>query len=158
MLAVIGVLAGCKKEEAVDPRFESVDATLATMMRAYGVEEMTQDEIQAHMRTQGRFELRDEATYQACFLDYRGPQDEGLAGFVFGMLAAGKDQLQVRTVDDRSTVFPTPGRVDRSVVLFGRNGEWTVSLEESVPGPIREALRGEYERSSNQRRREIEAQ
>lgn len=144
------LLAACGKD--ADPRFESPESTIHTLFSAYGIEDMSQDQIQARLRERGQFELRDQALFRLCFLDYSGPRDEGLAGFVFGMVAAGKDDLVVRTVDDRATVFPDPDRVDRSVVMLRRNDEWKISLEHSVPAQIREALFGEFERASTRER------
>jgi hypothetical protein len=137
---------GCGHEP--DPRFASPQATIDTLFAAYGIEGLSQDEIQARLREHGQFELRDQASFRLCFLDYSGPRDEGLAGFVFGMIAAGKDDLVVRAVDDRATVFPDPDRVDRSVVMLRRSDEWKISLRDSVPAAIREALFGEFERAS----------
>ncbi|MEM9190375.1 MAG: hypothetical protein AAGF12_14415 [Myxococcota bacterium] len=148
--SVLLLLAGC---EEPDPRFASPEATLDTMMDAYGVLGFTQDEIQERMRVGGRFQLRDEASYRACFAEFGGPQDEGLAGFVFGTVAAGKDQMRIDLQDDRAHVFPNPDRIDRSVVLVRQNGEWKISLEESVPADVRHRLRQDYLRMSQRNRR-----
>lgn len=149
-LCLLFVLCACGK--GADPRFESPEKTIHTLFSAYGIEDMSQDQIQARLRERGQFELRDQALFRLCFLDYSGPRDEGLAGFVFGMIAAGKDDLVVRTVDDRATVFPDPDRVDRSIVMLRREDEWKISLEHSVPAQIREALFGEFERASTRER------
>jgi hypothetical protein len=140
-------------DEPADPRFASPEATLESLLRAYGVEQMSQEEIQEHMRGQGRFELRDEPTYRECFDDYEGPQSEGLAGFVFGTVAAGKDQLRINHVQGNVHVFPNPDRNDRYVVLVQRDGEYKISLRESVPPEIRRRLLGQYQRmrARNQR-------
>jgi hypothetical protein len=79
-------------------------------------------------------------------VNFEGPEDEGLAGFVFGTIAAGKDQLHITPVGDQVHVFPDPDRRDRYVLLVQRDGEWKIDLDQSVPTEIRRALIGEYER------------
>jgi len=156
LAALLGLLpgAGCEEEQTVpDPRFATPESTLDTLLSAYGVDDMSQEEIQRAMRARSRFELRDEEAYRACFTDYEGPQDEGLAGFVFGTVAAGKDDLRVNHVQGKAHVYPNPDRVDRRVVLVEREGEWKISLRESVPPEIREALLSEYRRISERNRK-----
>ena len=150
---VIALGLGCGEEQEPDPRFASPEATLDTLLASYGVEQMSQEEIQQHMREQGRFQLRDEQTYRLCFDDYDGPQSEGLAGFVFGTVAAAKDELRINHVQGNVHVFPSSERNDRYVVLVERDGEFKISLRESVPPSIRRTLLGQYERirSRNQR-------
>lgn len=143
----------CGEEHDPDPRFATPEATLHTLLSTYGVEGMSQQEIREVMRQRGRFRLRDEQTYRACFDDYEGPHHEGLAGFVFGTVAAGKDQLEVTNVQGKAHVFPNPDRRDRSVVLIERDGEWKISLRESVPSEVRKALLSEYQRVSERNRR-----
>jgi hypothetical protein len=145
-------IVGCGDEDA-DPRFASPEATIRTLMTTYGVEDMSQEEVQQIMMTRGRFELRDEATYRACFDDYAGMHDEGLAGFVFGTIVAGKDQLEITHAQGKAHVYPNPERRDRSVVLVERDGEWKISLRDSVPSDVRRALLEEYRRASDRAKR-----
>lgn len=152
-LAVLLAIVACEEEREPDPRFATPESTLETLMTAYGVQRMSQEDIQRVMRDRGRFELRDENTFRACFDDYEGVQHEGLAGFVFGTVAAGKDQLEVTHAQGKAHAFPDPERRDRSVVLVQRDGEWKISLRESVPAEIRQALAEEYRRVSERNRR-----
>jgi len=145
--------AACGDDADADPRFATPEATVDTLLASYGVDRMSQDDVQEAMGKRARFELRDEQSYRACFDDWNGPQDEGLAGFVFGTVAAGKDQLEVEREGDRARIYPNPERRDRSVVLVERDGEWKISLRESVPGSVREALIEEYRRMSDRNRR-----
>lgn len=153
VLAVAVVAGACDEDHVPDPRYASPEATLDTLMASYGVKDMTQDEIQESMRKRARFELRDENAYRGCFADYRGPQDEGLAGFVFGTVAAGKDQLEIKHIQGKAHVYPDPERLDRSVVLVETDGEWKISLRDSVPSSVRRALTEEYRRMSDLNRR-----
>jgi hypothetical protein len=146
-------LVGCE-EEPEDVRFATPEATIRTLLATYGVQDMSQEEIQRHMRGRGGFELRDEVTYRMCFTDYTGPEHEGFAGYVFGTIAAGKDQLRVVRVEGRVHVYPNPDRVDRYVVLDeGDDGLWRITLNDSVPADIKRALLAEYERISTRAKR-----
>jgi len=144
--ATLGPAAGCDEDDP-DPRFATPEATIGTLMAAYGVDRMSQDEIQLRMRSRERFQLRDEVSYRACFDDYEGIHHEGLAGFVFGTIAAGKDDLEIVHAQGKAHVYPDPERRDRSVVLVEREGEWKISLRDSVPSDIRRALLEEYRRA-----------
>lgn len=151
ILVLLASLWGCSEEREPDARFATPESTLDTLLGVYGVADMSQEEIQQQMRSRGRFELRDEATYEACFDDYDGPQHEGLAGYVFGTVAAGKDQLRINMVQGKAHVFPDPDRRERYVVLVQSDGEWKISLRESVPADVRGALIEQYERMSERR-------
>jgi len=152
--AVLLLFVTACDEHEVDARFATPEATLQTLLASYGVQHMSQDEIQEHMRARGRFELRDEQTFRACFDDYSSAADEGLAGFVFGTVAAGKDDLRVNHAQGKAHVFPDPDRRERRVVLVEHDGEWKISLRDSVPPAIRRSLREEYQRLSDRVRRE----
>jgi hypothetical protein len=145
-VTLLAAMTPACEDDPADPRFATPEATIQTLLGAYGVEDMTQEQIQAHMRARGRFELRDEATYRACFVRFTGPEDEGLAGFVFGTIASGKDQLRIARVDDQVHVFPNPDRRDRYVLLVERDEGWKIDLEASVPSEIRSALQNDYAR------------
>jgi hypothetical protein len=122
----------------VDARFSTPEHTVRTLFGAYGVEDLSQQEIRDRMTTHGRFELRDRESYLACFADLETTADEGLAGFVFGALAAGKDELRTTITNDRATVSP---RENMNVVLLrGEDGRWRISLRESVPDEVRTRL------------------
>lgn len=132
-------LAACEGATTeVDVRYSTPEHTISTLFSAYGVEDLSQDEIRARMTGNDRFELRDRDTYLSCFADVRTPTDEGLAGFVFGALAAGKDDLRTTITNDRATVSPRPGF---DVVLHREeDGRWLIALEESVPAEVRTRL------------------
>lgn len=151
--AVALSLGGCE-EEPKDARFATPEATIRTLLSTYGVQDMSQEEIQRHMRGRGRFELRDEVTYRMCFVDYAGSEHEGFAGYVFGTIAAGKDQIRIVHVEGRVHAYPDPDRVERYVVLDeGDDGLWRINLGESVPADVKRALLAEYERISNRQKR-----
>ena len=146
-------LGACGGDAEADPRRASPESTVELLMRLYGVDGMSQADIQQHMRTHGNFELSDQRTFDECFVDHDGPEDEGLAGYVFGVLAAGKDELRVVRVQGRAFVYPNPERNDRYVVLVEEDEEWKVLLSESVPRDIQRRLREEYERIERRKQR-----
>jgi hypothetical protein len=122
----------------VDVRYSTPEHTITTLFTSYGIEDLTQDEVRQRMADNGRFELRDRDTYLSCFGDLETPTDEGLAGFVFGALAAGKDDLRTSIANDRATISPRPGF---DVVLHREeDGRWLISLTESVPDEVRVRL------------------
>jgi len=133
------VLMGCEgATTTVDARFSTPEHTVQTLFSAYGVEDLSQDDVRARMATNARFELRDRVTYLECFGDLETPTDEGLAGFVFGALAAGKDELRTTIANERATVSPREGM--NVVLLRGEDGRWLISLRESVPDEVRTRL------------------
>lgn len=132
-------LVGCDGDATeVDARYSTPEHTLHTLFTAYGVESLSQDDIRLRMAAHSRFEIRDRASYEACFADLRTPTDEGLAGFVFGSLAAAKDDLRVSIAGDRATVMPA--EAVRIVLLREDDGRWRISLAESVPDAVRQRM------------------
>jgi len=152
LLASLWASAGCGSEPR-DVRFDTPEATLDTLLGSFGIADMTQEEVQRHMRSRGRFELADEATYHACFIDWDGPHSEALAGYVFGTVAAGKDQLRIARVGDRVHVYPDPERRERYVVMVDEGVGYRISLRDSVPAEVRRALLAEHERIETRVRR-----
>ncbi len=143
----LSALVGCDPSaRAVDARFATPERTIATLFTAYGLEGASQAEVRQRLIEHRRFELRDPESYRASFADLATPADEGLAGFVLGALAAGKDQLETRVDGDRATVSPRPGF---DVVLArATDGRWRIVLAESVPPEVRtrmSALAADYE-------------
>jgi len=137
--APLSLLAGCEGATTeVDVRYSTPEHTTETLFSAYGVEDLSQDEVRARMASNSRFELRDRQTYLSCFGDLHTATDEGLAGFVFGGLAAGKDDLRTTITGDRATISPRPG----FDVVMNReeDGRWLISLDESVPAEVRTRL------------------
>ncbi|MBX7191733.1 MAG: hypothetical protein K1X94_06735 [Sandaracinaceae bacterium] len=138
-LAPLPLVLGCDgATTTVDVRYSTPEHTIATLFGAYGVEDLTQDEVRERMAGNGRFELRDRDTYLSCFSDLHTPTDEGLAGFVFGGLAAGKDDLRTTIAGETATISPRPGF---EVVMHREDdGRWLISLDESVPAEVRTRL------------------
>lgn len=138
--ALVLALLGCDGATTViDARFSTPEHTVETMLRAYGLEGASQEQIREQMSAHGHFELRDRASYEACFEDLgEGPVNEGLAGFVFGAIAAGRDDLRVETFGERATVSPREGV--EIVMHRGADGAYRVVIAESVPAEIRERM------------------
>ena len=153
VIVCLSLAASACADEPRDVRFDTPEATLATLLGSFGVADMTQEEVQQHMRSRGRFELEDEQTYHACFTDFQGPHSEALAGYVFGTVAAGKDQLRIARVGERVHVYPDPDRRERYVVMLDSDVGYRISLRDSVPPDTRRALLREHERIANRNRR-----
>jgi hypothetical protein len=130
---------GCDGATTVDARFSTPEHTVDTMLRSYGLEDATQEQIREQLSAHGRFELRDRASYEACFEDLgQGPVNEGLAGFVFGAIAAGRADLRFQIFGERATVSPREGI---EIVLHrGDDGAYRVVLAESIPDEVREQM------------------
>lgn len=134
-----GMVSACEGAVTeVDARFSTPEHTIRTLFSAYGVEDLSQQQIRDRMTRHGRFELRDRESYLACFADLETTADEGLAGFVFGALAAGKDDLRTTITNDRATVSPREGM--NVVLLRSESGRWRISLRDSVPDEVRTRL------------------
>lgn len=147
--------AGCGSEEPTDTRFLTPQATIDTLFDTFGIKDLSQDEVRRIMAERKHFHLNDPDTYRECFADYRGPQDEGLAGFVFGAMAAAKDDLRITMDEDTARIFPTSDETaGRMVVMHLQEGGWKISLRESVPNEIRRQLYSVYQRAQAQALRE----
>ena len=142
--------SGCE-DKAPDLHFQTPRATVQTLLDVYGVAEVPQEEVQRRMRLGRRFQLQDPALFHRCFGDLRGPQDEGMAGYVFGSLAAAKDHLRVTLSEDEATVIPeTDAGPGRPVTLRREAGEWKIVLRDSVPASVQRRLEAVYRRSRDQ--------
>lgn len=130
---VLGAIAGCGSP-APDPRFATPAKTVETLLGAYGLDGVSQQEIQRRLRARQPFRLQDAAAYHACFTEFQGEVSEAYAGFVVGALAAGREDIRVTIIDDVANVFPTP-RV--RVVMKRTDAGWKIDLEQSVPAEIR---------------------
>ncbi len=136
---VVVLVAGCDGATTeVDVRYSTPEHTIETLFTAYGIEDLSQDDVRQRMASNTRFEVRDRDTYLSCFGDLETPTDEGLAGFVFGALAAGKDDLRTTMAHDRATVSPRAGV--EVVLLRDEDGRWLISLRDSVPDEVRTRL------------------
>jgi hypothetical protein len=145
-------VVGCS-DPAPDPRFAAPEDVVRTLLAAYGVDGVPEQEIQRRMRERGQFDLRDEVTYRACFADYVGPADEGLAGYVFGALAARKDSLRVVRIGDRAHVFPVADDQSHMIVMTRADGVYRISLRDSVPQRVQAQLRDVHRRARAQAER-----
>lgn len=145
------LLLACDGDIArTDSRFATPERTIDTLLASYGLETSTQEEIRARMAAQERFTIADGAAFRACFADAGDPVSEGLAGWVLGAIAAGRDQLRVEIFGDRAIVAPREGV--RIAMLRESDGAWRISLRESVPEEIRRALSGLAERHDRRAR------
>ena len=155
-LALLGPV-GCQEAAPADARFASPDATVRTLFRAYGVEQMEGEEVRGLLRARASFRLRDRDLYVSCFSDWSQDEDEGLAGFVFGRLVAAKDHLRFEgdssgELGSRVRVIPIrAGEAGDPIVLIRRGEGWKLSLHESVPSDVRRQL---YRIHREARRRE----
>ncbi len=109
---------------------------------------MPEDEIRRRMsRTDyGRFGSVDQPLVARCFDDFDedDPVDHGLVGFLVGVLAARRGELEVRIDGSRAVV--SAGPAGRIVMKKGDEG-WKISIEESVPRAYRERMEGIYARA-----------
>jgi hypothetical protein len=141
------LVAGCEKR-AADPAFGSPKATVRTLLRAYHLDQMSPGEIQRRMSRSGddRFGVVDEALVDRCFvdLDRDTPVDEGLVGFLVGVLAARRDVLEQRIQGDDAQIFAGP--VAR-IVLRKTDEGWKIVLAESVPRAYRERMEALYDKA-----------
>jgi hypothetical protein len=137
-VALLIALAGCDGITRTDARFSTPEHTVHTLLSAYGFDALTQEEARARLATQDRFELIDRDAYRACFEDLGPIENEGLAGWVVGALASGKDELRTEIIGERATVSPREGV--RIVMRRDATGGWRIVLRESVPEDVRRAL------------------
>ncbi len=131
-----------------DPRFVTPEDTVRTLFAAYGLEHVPEETILARLAEGQRFELLDPAGFRACFADHRGPEHEGMAGYVFGVLAAGKEHLRFRADGERVRVLVGRGGAsDPRIVMRRTRGGFKIVLAESVPEDVRRRLLALYDRS-----------
>ena len=156
LLAAV-LLAACDGDTtSTDPRFATPERTVATLLGSYGLADVSQEEVRTLMAAHERFELVDRPSFEACFVEHAegGPEDaliEGLAGFVVGALAAGKDELRVEIAGDTAYVSPRAGV--RVVLHRQDDGRFLIALRESVPEDVarRIALVAEHAEQRAQR-------
>lgn len=146
-LFVIATSGSCKTESA-PTGFESPSATIDSLFRAYGVQDISQEEARRRLQARERFELLDEQLFQSCFSDWQGEHDHALGGFVFGQLVAGKDELQITIEDDAAKVRAAAGSTElQPMVLVKQHEAWKIDLRQSVPPKIRQSLYEVYRRA-----------
>jgi hypothetical protein len=146
LLSVL-VLASCTRNtEPVG--FDTPEATINTLFRAYGVEKMSQDEARRRLQARERFELLDNELFRSCFGDWQGEHDHALGGFVFGQLVAAKEDLAVSVEGDVAQVAVAPESSGMEpIVLEKLDGAWKIDLRKSVPPQIRQSLYEVYRRA-----------
>lgn len=148
-LTLLSVLffAACTRDQA-PVGFETPEATINTLFRSYGVENMTQDEARRRLRARERFELLDAELFRSCFADWQGEHDQALGGFVFGQLVAAKDDLKVSVENGVAEVLVAPDASDiEPIVLVDVSDTWKIDLRRSVPPHIRQSLYEVYRRA-----------
>lgn len=146
-LFVIASSGSCKIESA-PTGFESPSATIDSLFRAYGVQDISQEEARRRLQARERFELLDEQLFQSCFSDWQGEHDHALGGFVFGQLVAGKDELQITIEDDAAKVRAASASAElQPIVLVKQQEAWKIDLRQSVPPKIRQSLYEVYRRA-----------
>jgi hypothetical protein len=144
------VIASCGscKSEPVPTGFESPSATIDSLFRAYGVQDISQDEARRRLQARERFQLLDKQLFQSCFSDWQGEHDHALGGFVFGQLVAGKDELQITTERDVAKVRAASASPElQSIVLVKQQEAWKIDLRQSVPPKVRQSLYEVYRRA-----------
>jgi hypothetical protein len=149
ILAALAVLAlaSCKGEP-VPAGFESPSRTIDSLFRAYGVQDMSQDEARRRLQAHERFELLDTKLFRSCFSDWQGEHDHALGGFVFGQLVAAKDELEISAEDDLATVRAASASIElQSIVLVKQDRAWKIDLRRSVPPQVRQSLYEVYRRA-----------
>ena len=161
MRTILGVcvavllVAACKAN-SISSDFESPNATLQSLFRAYGVEETPEAEIQRRLQARERFDLLDEELFRSCFSDWQGEHDQGLGGYVFGRLAAGKDHLELEVSDSLARVRSAaePAEVEPVVLVQTEHG-WKIDLRQSVPDELRRQLYEVYRRARRAERKAL---
>ena len=151
-LAVL-LAASCTREP-VPTGFESPSATLDSLFRAYGVQDMPQDEARRRLQAHERFELLDSTLFRACFSDWQGEHDQALGGFVFGQLVAGKDELEIEIDQGTARVRPASAPVELTPIVLVKQGRaWKIDLRQSVPPKVRQSLYEVYRRARRAERK-----
>jgi hypothetical protein len=141
------LIVACKGEPAATG-FESPSATIDSLFRAYGVQDISQDEARRRLASRERFELLDPQLFKSCFSDWQGEHDHALGGFVFGQLVAAKDELEISAEPESAEVRAASASKElQPIVLVKRGGAWKIDLLESVPPQVRQSLYEVYRRA-----------
>jgi len=152
LLAALSVAAaGCEGATTrVDRRFATPERTVHTLLEAYDLDSLSQDAIRGRLAARERFMLRDREAYEGCFADLNGAAAEGMAGWVLGALAAGRDELRTEMTPVRATVSPREGV---RIVMRSDAGAWRIVLRQSVPAEVQRGLATLAARAEEQARR-----
>lgn len=139
LLVCLGLLTlvGCDgATRTTDARFSTPEHTVHTLLGSYGMGDATQEQIRERMAAQDRFEIQSRTTFRECFEDIgTGAANEGVAGFVFGAIAANRDDLSIELHGDRATLTPRAGL--EIVMHRGDDGAYRIVLADSVPPEVR---------------------
>ncbi len=142
----LAVLPGCP--EQTDSRFSTPAATIRSLFSSYGIADVSEAEVRARLQARERFEMHDPRLHRECFADWQGEQDQGLAGYVFGRLAAAKDHLLIDVEGDLAQITPNiEGAAQEATVLVLQDGAWKIALRQSVPEEVRQQLYQVYRRA-----------
>lgn len=155
LTALCSLVSGCDRP---DERLSSPEATIATLFRAYGVEDLSEAEAQRMLREQRRFELVDRPSMLETFADFRVDEQEGMLGFVFGRLVARKSSLVIERTKDRAEVRAEGEEGSHPIVLIRDGAEWRFSLRQSVPPEIQRRLFEVHRRALALEQRAVNAQ
>lgn len=141
------VFASCRDDPA-PAEFESPSATIDSLFRAYGVQDISQDEARRRLQARERFQLLDPRLFRSCFSDWQGEHDQALGGFVFGQLVAAKDELEIETENDTARVRAAKASEElHPIVLVEVDRAWKIDLRQSVPPKVRQSLYEVYRRA-----------
>ena len=149
LAACILLSFGCGDVHTTDSRFATPERTVQTLFVSYGMSDLSQEEIRARIGEHGAFQLRDPELWRSCFVDLEQPGGEGMAGYVLGVLGAGRDELRYETVGEAATVHVQTARI---VMRRGADGAYRIELRDSVPEPVRAGL---LQIEENARRRTV---
>jgi len=154
LAALAALLIVSCKSEPTPTGFESPSATIDSLFRAYGVEDMPQDEARRRLQAHERFELLDSALFRTCFSDWQGEHDQALGGFVFGQLVAGKDELEMELEGNTAKVRAASAPVELAPIVLVKQGRaWKIDLRKSVPPQVRQSLYEVYRRARRAERK-----
>ncbi len=155
VLSCIALATGCDgATQTVDARFSTPEHTVRTMLSSYGLEDATGEQIRERIASREPMEIRSRETFRACFEDIgQSAAQEGVAGFVFGVLAAGRDDLRVEIHGDRATLPPRAGV--EVVMARGEDGAFRIVLAESVPADVRARMAALADHADDRMRRGI---
>jgi len=154
LAALAALLIVSCKSEPTPTGFESPSATIDSLFRAYGVEDMPQDEARRRLQAHERFELLDSALFRTCFSDWQGEHDQALGGFVFGQLVAGKDELEIELEGNTAKVRAASAPVELAPIVLVKQGRaWKIDLRKSVPPQVRQSLYEVYRRARRAERK-----
>lgn len=149
----VSLFASCTSRKAPEG-FESASAAINSLFRAYGVQDMSQDEARRRLQARERFELLDPTLFRACFSDWQGEHDQALGGFVFGQLIAAKEDMKIEVDEDVARVKVAPDSSDvQPIIVVKQDLAWRIDLRQSVPPRIRQSLYEVYRRARRAERK-----